>query len=596
MHGSCGTITIRGMNLSLAILLFSALTTNGLFVLWAATSRRGWFLRAALYLAFLATLLLISAYEPLIALALQGGVIVVAVQLRRWLQRRRSAATRDDVPARRWRISLLSMLQITAILGVVSAVAARTPELNHFAWQSIIAIGLCSGASFALAYWAGGAPGWRRMAAIPAAILAAAAFGVVLGGVDWFVLSALGGDWVEDNPGLGIFILAGDRDATSFIAEWAWVLPCSVAAMCIVGGLRGSLYGAADAQRGRVRRGLLSASAAICAAIITAPAVGMLWALMNPDPIPVVDLPEPNGFADLQAALGVLEENFIVNTGNFDRDTATEQELVDAVNEVRSAIERAEVAVQSPGVREVDYSAGAELDFDSVQQGRSMARAMDAAGRLAEVQGNYTEALRWHLNCVRHGFALRRGGLIIDDLVGTACVGVGASGVYDVREHLSDQQRIAAIASIGELIASVEPFEAVEYRDRVWTQRAMGWMAHLSTLLNADDSSNYGRMRIVESAKCRLLMFELAIKAFDNAHGRLPGDLQELALSAEIAVDPFSPVGESFRYRVTDSGYQLYSVGQNGIDDHGAAPTSGLSAGLSDDGDLSLEAEFNPPP
>ena len=75
------------MEFSLAILLISTLTTNGLLALWAATSPRHWFWRTTIYLACLSPLLLVPAHELFIALALQGAVISSGVMLRRmWVR------------------------------------------------------------------------------------------------------------------------------------------------------------------------------------------------------------------------------------------------------------------------------------------------------------------------------------------------------------------------------------------------------------------------------------------------------------------------------------------------------------------------------
>ncbi|WP_428308850.1 hypothetical protein [Lacipirellula sp.] len=588
------------MNSPLAILLFSALTTNGLFALWAATSRRGWFWRTSLCLGFLAPLLLIPAYEPLIALVLQAAVIVAAVQLKRWRQQWRATALPVAASSPRWRISLLSMLQVTTILGVVAAVAARTPELNRYAWQSIIAIGLCSGASLSLALWASCLDGSRRVIAIGAAIVVAAGLGVLLGFLDFFVLSSLGGGWVHEIAGLGLFVLAYDRDATSFIAEWVWVLPGSVLAVLCVRGAWLATVRAITAPRSLTARVCLSVILAASIGLVATPALRTLWLLSTPEAIPVAVLPSPNGFDELMAAQEMLGDNLIIDSGSFDRDAASPQQLADAVSEVRAPIERSESALQSPVMRLLDYHSLDALDVDSIQARRSMVRGMDAAGRLAEVQGDETEALRWYLNCVRHGFASRRGGLIVDDLVGTACIGIGLSGVYELRDRLSNQQREATVEIIGELLADVEPIEEVERRDRVWTQRAMGWMAHLGQLLESeeDDPGSYRMPRLAEAAKCRLMMLELALETFKSSQGRFPDQLSDLALASQpgVVVDPFSPTEESFVYRPVGDGYALYSVGGNGVDDNGAAPDDGLAAWASPSGDLSLEGEFNPQP
>jgi len=587
------------MEPALAILLISALTTNGLLALWAATSPRHWFLRTTLYFACLSPLLLVPAYEPLIALTLQAAVISGGVTFLRLLDRRANGAAAISESQGRWRFSLSTMMQLMSLLGIASAIAARLPTLNSFAWQSIVAIGLCSGLSLASAYWASTVNGWKRIAALLAALAASIFLGAILGGVDWFVLSALGGGWVEEYSGIGITILSGDRDATAFIGEWMLILPISALASLVVVWLCQFLYSPSNSDtRSRKRPVLASVCVTVTCAVLAAPAVQMLIILLNPEPIPVVMLPSPNGHDELVAARDMLSDNLVVDSGGFDRDAATRPELLKAVAEVRAAIERNEQGLPLETMRSLDYSLNSEIAFDDIQPTRSLARAIDAAGRLAEVEGDYAQALRWHLNGVKHGFASRRGGLIVDDLVGVACTGIGLAGVFEIRQHLDRQQCAETIAAINELIAHTEPFADVAYRDRVWTQRAMGWMAHLSQLLDPEYHSggSYESARQLELAKCRLLMAELAIVAFEKEHGRLPSSAEELLseMLPAMPIDPLSPTGAPLQFKRTETGYALYSVGRDGVDNHGEPPASGMSAGWGEPGDVRLDIEFSP--
>src|SRR5687767_7422802 len=84
-RGVAGLCTMQPMEIAIAVLLISALTTTGLLALWAATSRRHWFLRTAAFLAMLSPLLLVPAYEPFVALALQGAVVAGGVGIARAL-------------------------------------------------------------------------------------------------------------------------------------------------------------------------------------------------------------------------------------------------------------------------------------------------------------------------------------------------------------------------------------------------------------------------------------------------------------------------------------------------------------------------------
>lgn len=68
----------------------------------------------------------------------------------------------------------------------------------------------------------------------------------------------------------------------------------------------------------------------------------------------------------------------------------------------------------------------------------------------------------------------------------------------------------------------------------------------------------------------RLLMLSLALRAFQAESGRYPERLEELAprYVGKLPRDEFAPDG-ALRYRRTSSGYLLYSLGPDGVDDGG---------------------------
>ena len=72
------------------------------------------------------------------------------------------------------------------------------------------------------------------------------------------------------------------------------------------------------------------------------------------------------------------------------------------------------------------------------------------------------------------------------------------------------------------------------------------------------------------AARIRTAELGLAVQLFRLDKGQLPEDMDELieTLMSEIPTDPFD--GKLLRYRRwNDSGYAVYSIGPNGIDDSG---------------------------
>ena len=79
------------------------------------------------------------------------------------------------------------------------------------------------------------------------------------------------------------------------------------------------------------------------------------------------------------------------------------------------------------------------------------------------------------------------------------------------------------------------------------------------------------RLKDVESeTQNRLLLVALALHAFRLEQGHYPTTLAELTRTyvQKLPEDPFAKKG-TFRYRLSDSRYILYSVGPDGSDDNG---------------------------
>jgi hypothetical protein len=93
-------------------------------------------------------------------------------------------------------------------------------------------------------------------------------------------------------------------------------------------------------------------------------------------------------------------------------------------------------------------------------------------------------------------------------------------------------------------------------------------------------------------AKTRLLICDLAIRAYSLEHGRNPAKLTDLVPDylPEVPKDPFG--SGQILYRLAPNGYLLYSVGVDGLDDGGR--NSGPTA-LEESGDILLDDPPGPP-
>ena len=594
---------------AIALLLVTSLTLVGLLAAWVATTSRHWFWRAGVFVAVLGLLLLIPAYEPFVAFMLQGAVVAIGVQCYRWWCRRKDDAAESTPGAR---FSLASLLLVMVFVAVGAAVAVRVPEQNLYAWQSIFLFGLVGGASILLPLWVvhGKSVRWslRLGLGLGLGLVLMPVISLPLAGGDWIVLSFVAYTSWPPEPDVGISLgINGQYQEGELIGVWAPIVSCVAMISLFVIWMRsvisasGATAVALSSRRSISRRRILLSGLLLVVvfAVSLSPAF-IYYRLMTPIPIPVTTLPNPNGWDDLAAAGKLAETSSQANVlSNY--DTVTKDQLVTAVAAYASIYEQMKVGLDRQVRYPLDYS---KWGMDHLSSMRALARAIAVRSRLAKIEGRYEASAESSLECIRFGYALRRGGLIIESLIGIACSRIGRHWIYDIHEDLSTTQCVSLIEFLSDLETQVEPPEEYILRDRIWSQYGFGWHGHLIQIFDdhMGGSSFYTEDALFMSSKgeqgeMRLLQLELAIQAWRSTYNELPDSLNDLIPQYldEIPLDPFSEAGSLLQYRRSEDGYVLYSVGYNGTDDGGAAPDEDDVVGY-DSGDLRLDIRFGPDP
>jgi hypothetical protein len=148
--------------------------------------------------------------------------------------------------------------------------------------------------------------------------------------------------------------------------------------------------------------------------------------------------------------------------------------------------------------------------------------------------------------------------------------------------------------------------EAIEMAGRPWPERIM----EMKTL--QDHSTIVGNVflsypwwQVAEIAKeavaylgrgltaTRAARVAIAVEEYRRRTGALPTSLAALGIDRDTTIDPFS--GAPLEYTVTASGFQVYSVGDNGRDDGGAIEEvlrKGASPGRGERPDIGVRVEY----
>ncbi|NOZ40003.1 MAG: hypothetical protein GXP24_07240 [Planctomycetes bacterium] len=592
------------MEFTLAVLLVSSLTCVGLLALWAATSQRHWFARVAVFVGALALLLLVPAYEPVVAFALQGAVVAAGIHAARFFCKKNPSDYR--------RFSLASLLQVMVFVAITAAVVAKLPTLNFRAWQSVLLIGGCSGLATLVGYWVVYGQkirwGWRLLWAF--VLVYCIAVPLVL--CDWFVFSTTGyfGWPPESIPGMAAGIFGGVQEDDPVTLWIPVILAIAILMSCIVWlavGILANLSSSTGVHT-RWQPVLRAYSLLVLTVLLLIPSAVVYYQLMTPLPIPEQNLPADNGYLDLYSG-GQIAEKWAFNTTNYDADAAPDKELRAAVAEMKSAYDKLHVGLGKEIRIPIDYHSPEGFGMDAIQAMRSLARSTSGRGQLAVRENRIEDAVEDYLDNVRLGYAIRPDTLMVDALVGIAINGIGQHGLYELRAKLDWDQSARIISLLQRFESECEPAEAFIHRDRVWEQHALGWHGHLTQILsNISDNSLRGSNEALRSAlqteraKSKLLCVELALLTFRGDQGNFPRKLDELVPKylAVVPVDPFDLDSGPLRYRREEDKYVLYSLGWNGRDDGGVLPAdyegSGPAFWHMEEGDLRLELLFAPDP
>jgi hypothetical protein len=574
------------MEFALILLLITSISFVGLVSLWAATSCVHWFWRAAALTALFVLLAQLRSSEPLTFFTVQSLSILLPLHgIETWKKRQfrresRSPELLDSSDRTMWRFSLRDVLLTTPIIAGFASTVPLLLKPRNDVDQATLTFALCGGIAFGLmtvlANWS--VRGRLRFIASLSAVLPIA-------GVVGYGFEAL-------DPGFLMFVLAGANDDNTLF--WPW----NVWAVVILGAwwmVAAVCFSQSQVLRSSAPNRWRWSGVVMAIAVFLLPTY-VYYRLLTPLPIPAVVLPTPNGFNDIVAAGKGLNVRLI----NLADESPVDQ-VVAEVKRLDDYFKLAEQGLSRPCLVPLDYT-DMSVGIDYFSECRTLCRAFSAKINSAVTEGRIEDAVRDIELSFQLGHACRSGGVVMHFLVGKAIEGVATSDLWNARESLDYGQCVHLIKVLQRHSDSEEPLDAMLDRDRLWTENAYGFYGQLAEILSDIGEKPWIERRLRTSIEPRyrstieLLKCELAIRAFKLTHGWLPDSLQMLVpeVLPAVPVDPFDSTGGPLHYRVTDEGYDLYSVGLNGVDDRGIAIKDEEDSHPSSLGDFRLNAEYAP--
>ncbi len=312
--------------------------------------------------------------------------------------------------------------------------------------------------------------------------------------------------------------------------------------------------------------------------------VAMVWSAIGgpgwergPRPEPIL-IPDPNGYDDVLEAGRAIEQSRLTGA-KFDLAKADQAELEVVVRGCGEAIARGrkglEKAFQVPVIYDMNQLGVLMKELTSIRGG--LVRAMLAEGRLAELQGRVDEATDRYVDVIRLGDAMSHRVFMFAYQVSVAAQSTGLHHLRDLRAKLSPESCRRVIALLEETDRNRERAADVMLRETRFMNgnlKKMGFFAGFMMRVSGVQAKTVAQVTTsLESSEARqnvarrLLLTDLALRVYRQAHGEDPPDLDALVPSilTSVPLDPFSD--KPLRYQKRGKDGVVYSVGPDRDDD-----------------------------
>lgn len=297
-------------------------------------------------------------------------------------------------------------------------------------------------------------------------------------------------------------------------------------------------------------------------------AVVGLWWWARPGTPTFPPLPNPNGYDDyLTAGQGMVGDP----SGTEGMDVAGLRDLLgtnaEALRLIRVGLSRESrvpVATQMTNFT-------AHLDLPVLKRAAFLLRA---EALLTACAGRTNDAARIHLEGVRFGREVSRGGFILHRLVGVACERIALEPLIQLAPALDETGRRQVMEGLMKLEEQPVQWSEIWRAERAFirhqARRNPNPLRGLLDYWSARDELRKAEYRHhLPAVLARLLWLELAVRSHVAEHGQPPETLAELVPQwlPSLPADPFT--GRPFVYRREGTNWVLYSLGPDRVDDGG---------------------------
>jgi hypothetical protein len=544
---------------------------GGLVAVWAAASRTYWFWRSLGVWAFVAAMLPMRAYEPMVVFGIGLPLAAVCIRVLQWFQLPAVSQAEARLIRAPWHFGILdSLLAITLIgltLAIVLQIWAKIPARANppQTWKEYV-LPAASLASIVVLSWCVGR-GFRRWWAIVGLVILIPFWTWLIWPNTYWLYS------LDDELGI-YYLLAGefaDRDrylsgseiTVLGMAEFSFLLMASLAIWHAAGG---SLW----FSRARI------VGCALAGGGLALLYLQMYWLAAVPPPV----VSEPNNFSRVMEIAEEIE-GLNKQAAAIDDWSTTDANMAQHLNELyQEMMPLLNVIGSLPD--DLSTEAGWQARERSLSNRyphlRNLSKSLEAEAKSAINRGDLLKATQFALANVRLGAIFCRNAIMVDELVGRAVIDRGAQTLITLRGQLQPELSHEVGEVLGIVESAHESADSLLKREVAYSQRAYGWQArlgHIALWINFGPPEHWKNnkaflisMREMQAIN-RMLRIELAVYRYRAESGKFPSVLDRLVPGylRDVPVDPFTQ--KPFVYRGDDGAIALYCVGRDGADDGG---------------------------
>jgi len=270
----------------------------------------------------------------------------------------------------------------------------------------------------------------------------------------------------------------------------------------------------------------------IPAAVILAVTGLLIFQELQPLP-PIQPLPNPNGYDALAKDGEMVSGSY--ETGDENWNKMKLEELRKLVAKNSEALQAARTGLQEDCAVPLQFSENyMSRHLPELAGYKRLAQAFVAEGRLAEMENRPGNAAKSYLDAIHLGNKSAHGGVLIDQLVGTAIEAMGASHLQKLVDQLDAKSCRETAATLETLDAQRQTWKEVMQQERVWSRRAYPGVKYRWTELVMSSSlkkayqageRKFNKRQIIT----RQLLVDLAARAYELENGHRPASLADLA-------------------------------------------------------------------